>query len=103
MFQADDIDVVVDITDEKTGVKLNASDFVAGKYEISSLSGAVLFSALFPGDISIVDEEFVLTYPRAINSQTGDQKHEMRVRDAQGKESTIVQQFINNQQTSVRL
>ncbi|WP_299076737.1 hypothetical protein [uncultured Paraglaciecola sp.] len=103
MYQADDISITVDVTDQKTGAKIPASDFVAAKYEICSVSGSVLFAAEMPGDIKVADDDFVLTLPKAINNQDGEQKHEMRVRDAQGNESTIIQQFITNNKTSTRL
>lgn len=102
-YQADDTPIIVEVVDGKTGDKIDANDFVAGKYEISTLTGTVLFSAIYPGTITIQDENFKLVYPSDMNTQIGSLRHEMRVKDISGNESTIVQQIINNNQTSVRL
>jgi hypothetical protein len=102
-FQADDTLIFVPVIDKKTGAKINASDFTLGKYEILSMGGAVLFSADYPGNIMVQDEEFRILYPSDLNNQVGGLFHEMRVQDVSGKKSTIVQTIINNQKTSVRI
>jgi hypothetical protein len=102
-FQADDTPIFVEVLDKNTGDKINASDFVSGKYQISTLAGSVVFSAVYPGDITVQDEEFKILYPHTDNEHVGGLIHEMRVKDIGGLESTIVQQIINNQKTSVRL
>lgn len=102
-FQADDTPIFVEVIDKETKAKINASDFVLGKYEISTLAGTVLFSADYPGAIAIQDEKFKILYPSDMNTHAGSLKHQMRVKDISGKQSTIVDEFINNQKTSVRL
>lgn len=102
-YQADDNEIYVTVTDKKTGLKINANDFAVAVYQISTLAGAVLFTANLDELITVVDGDFKLKYPSSASLTAGDQYHEMRVKDFSGKESTILQTIIKNITTRIRL
>jgi len=102
-YQADDNEIYVPVTDERSGQPISATDFLEAVYQISTTRGVVLFTATLLDNISVVNGEFKIRYPRDMSQAVGDQRHEMRVKDVQGNESTILQTTIKNVSTRIRI